>query len=44
LPFEMGCGSSMSCGRRPPDWQAAGVWDRLLAVLLARLRAAGQID
>ena len=26
------------------DWQAAGVWDELHEVLLARLRAADQID
>lgn len=25
-------------------WQEAGVWDRLLELLLARLRAAGRID
>lgn len=44
LPREMGCGSGMSCWRRLRDWQAAGVWDRLHEVLLARLRAADQID
>ncbi|MGF6658537.1 transposase [Paraburkholderia atlantica] len=43
LPREMGCGSGMSW-RRLRDWQAAGVWDRLHEVLLARLRAADQID
>ena len=44
LPREMGCGSGMSCWRRLRDWQEAGVWDQLHAVLLARLRAADQID
>ncbi|MFM0287969.1 IS5 family transposase [Paraburkholderia megapolitana] len=44
LPAEMGCGSGVSCWRRLRDWQQAGVWDRLHQVLLARLRAADQID
>ena len=44
LPAEMGCGSGMSCWRRLRDWQAAGVWERLRQVLLARLHAAGQLD
>jgi transposase len=44
LPREMGCGSGMSCWRRLRDWQAAGVWEQLHKVLLARLRAADQID
>jgi transposase len=44
LPAEMGCGCGMSCWRRLRDWQDAGVWQRLHALLLARLRAAGKID
>jgi len=44
LPQEMGCGSGMTCWRRMRDWQAAGVWDRLHALLLAKLQAAEQID
>ncbi|WP_256701164.1 IS5 family transposase [Caballeronia sordidicola] len=32
------------CWRRLRDWQAAGVWDELHEMLLARLRAADQID
>ncbi|WP_085963836.1 IS5 family transposase [Paraburkholderia phenoliruptrix] len=44
LPREMGCGSGMSCWRRLRDWQAAGVWEQLHEVLLARLRTADQID
>jgi len=34
----------LSCWRRLRDWQAARVWDELHEVLLARLRAADQID
>jgi len=44
LPAEMGCGSGVTCWRRLRDWHEAGVWDRLHEVLLAELRAAGQID
>ena len=44
LPKEMGCGSGMTCWRRLKAWQAAGVWERLHRVLLARLRAADRID
>jgi len=44
LPQEMGCGCGMSCWRRLRDWQAAGVWQRLHAVLLDRLHKADQID
>ena len=44
LPQEMGCGSGMTCWRRLRDWQQAGVWEELHAVLLDRLRAADRID
>lgn len=44
LPQEMGCGSGMTCWRRLRDWQAAGVWQQLHEVLLAKLQSAGQID
>lgn len=44
LPQEMGCGCGMTCWRRLRDWQAAGVWDRLHRVLLAKLQAADQLD
>lgn len=44
LPQEMGCGSGMTCWRRLRDWQAAGVWQRLHEVLLAKLQEADQID
>ena len=44
LPQEMGCGSGMTCWRRLQEWQAAGVWQRLHEVLLAKLNSAEQID
>ena len=44
LPQELGYGSGMTCWRRLRDWQAAGVWQRLHEVLLARLQGAGVID
>lgn len=44
LPQEMGCGSGMTCWRRLRDWQAAGVWQALHELLLAKLQAADQID
>jgi transposase len=44
LPREMGCGCGMTCWRRLRDWQAAGVWARVHAELLARMHAAGLVD
>lgn len=44
LPYEMGCGSGMSCWRRLMEWRKAGVWDQLHHELLNRLRAADLID
>src|SRR6185437_6637523 len=44
LPQEMGCGSGMTCWRRLPDWQQAGVWHRLHTTLLDRLGEADRID
>lgn len=44
LPAEMGCGSVMSCWRRLPDWQAAGMRSHLHHMWLERLLAAGAID
>lgn len=43
LPGELGV-SGVTCWRRLRDWQAAGVWDRLLEQLLAELNAQGTID
>ena len=44
LPAELGFGSGVTCWRRLDEWQRAGVWDDLHALLLARLRAAGEIE
>src|SRR5438046_8027174 len=44
LPAELGFGSGVTCWRRLDEWQTAGVWERLHAVLLARLRAAGELE
>ena len=44
LPQELGFGSGVTCWRRLDEWQRAGVWEQLHAVLLARLRSAGQIE
>ena len=44
LPQEMGCGSGMTCWRRLAEWHAAGVWQELHELLLAELRADGQLD
>ena len=34
----------LHCYRRLDKWQRAGVWERLHELLLARLRAAGEIE
>src|SRR4051812_32251660 len=44
LPLELGFGSGSTCYRRLDEWQRAGVWERLHALLLQRLRAAGEIE
>ncbi|WP_406163122.1 IS5 family transposase [Streptomyces sp. NBC_01005] len=44
LPQELGFGSGMTCWRRLAAWNEAGVWDRLHAVLLTKLRSAKQLD
>ena len=44
LPQELGFGSGYTCWRRLDEWQRAGVWERLHALLLTRLRAAGEIE
>ncbi len=44
LAAEMGRGSGVTCWRRLRDWLAVGVRDRLNELLLAKLRAADQID
>lgn len=44
LPRQLGYGSGVTCWRRLRDWQQAGVWERLHALLLAELRGAGILD
>src|SRR5215211_5817749 len=44
LPQELGCGSGVTCWRRPRDWQRAGVWHHLHTALLERLEAADRLD
>jgi transposase len=44
LPQEMGCGCGMTCWRRLRLWYRAGVWERLVEVLLAKMHAAEQLD
>jgi transposase len=44
VPAEViGC-SGVTCWRRLRDWTEAGVWPALHELLLAELRAAGQLD
>lgn len=43
FPSEMGC-CGMTLLNRLRDWQAAGVWQAVHELLLAKLRDAGQID
>jgi transposase len=44
LPLELGFGSGSTCYRRLVEWQEAGVWEQLHGLLLAELRAAGEIE
>jgi transposase len=44
LPLELGFGSGSTCYRRMVEWQRAGVWEKLHALLLAELRASDQIE
>src|SRR6059058_1093564 len=44
LPAELGFGGGSTCHRRMDEWQRAGVWERLHELLLAELRAAGEIE
>ena len=44
LPQELGFGSGVTCWRRLDEWQRAGVWARLHELLLAKLRAAGELE
>jgi len=44
LPGELGFGSGVTCWRRLDEWQRAGVWEELHGLLLARLRATGELE
>jgi transposase len=44
LPAQLGFGSGVTCWRRLEEWEQAGVWEKLHALLLGELRAAGEID
>jgi transposase len=44
LPLELGFGSGSTCYRRMVAWQQAGVWERPHTLLLAELRAAGELE
>jgi transposase len=44
LPPELGFGSGSTCYRRLCEWQEAGVWEKLHALLLAELHAAGELE
>jgi transposase len=44
LPLELGFGSGSTCYRRLDGWQQVGVWAKLHALLLAELRAAGELE
>ena len=43
VPAELGV-SGVTCWRRLREWQQAGVWERLLAVLVEELDRRGQRD
>ncbi len=43
LPQELGFGSGMTCWRRLAAWNEAGVWDRLHALLLEKLRSKDRL-
>src|SRR5262245_10611119 len=44
LPTDLGFGSGFTCWRRLGEWQRAGVWDELVALLQRELSAAGQFE
>jgi len=44
LPSAVGFGSGATCWRRLDAWRKAGVWNRLHALLLDKLRESGQLD
>ena len=44
LPKEMGCGSGMTCWRRPRDWLVFGAWKKIHHALLEEFHQVGEID
>src|SRR4029450_4388298 len=44
LPLELGFGSGSTCYRHMVAWQQAGGWERPHPLLLADLRAAGELE
>ena len=44
IPAELGCGSGVSCWRRLRDWTKAGVWPKVLNLLLRELGKLEEID
>lgn len=44
LPAELGCGCGRTCRKYLLEWQAAGVWDQVHALLLAELGEADKLD
>ncbi|WP_390174012.1 IS5 family transposase, partial [Robbsia andropogonis] len=44
LSTKLGFGSGPTCWRRLRDWQRAGGWSALHALLLAKLREVGELD
>ena len=44
LPLELGFGGGSTCYRRMVEWQQAGVWEELHALLLSELQAAGELE
>ncbi|GII21510.1 hypothetical protein Pme01_11070 [Planosporangium mesophilum] len=40
---ELGFGSGMTCWRRLEEWNRAGVWQQLHALLLAELQGADRL-
>lgn len=44
LPKELGFGCGMTCWYHLREWQEAGVWQKILEVLLANLQDADKLD
>jgi transposase len=44
LPQKLDCGSGMTCWRRLPDWQEAGIWQLIHFSLLDWLARSAEID